>query len=62
MSVINQMLNQLEQRGVHTAEQNMVRAVPHTARNFTTPCNSEYFNQGSAELLAPRGCRKFPKL
>jgi MSHA biogenesis protein MshN len=38
MSVINQMLNQLEQRGVHTAaEQNMVRAVPHTARNFTTP-------------------------
>ncbi|MEO8342719.1 MAG: tetratricopeptide repeat protein [Gallionella sp.] len=38
MSVINQMLNQLEQRGVHTvAEQAMVRAVPHIRRNFTKP-------------------------
>jgi MSHA biogenesis protein MshN len=36
MSVINQVLNQLEQRGAHTAaEQTMVRAVPHTRRNFT---------------------------
>jgi MSHA biogenesis protein MshN len=35
MSVINQVLNQLEQRGAHTAaEQTMVRAVPHTRRNF----------------------------
>ena len=38
MSVINQMLNQLEQRGAHTAaEQTMVRAVPQTRRNFTMP-------------------------
>lgn len=38
MSVINQVLNQLEQRGAHTvAEQSMVRAVPHTRRNFTMP-------------------------
>ncbi len=38
MSVINQVLNQLEQRGAHTvAEQTMVRAVPHTRRNFTMP-------------------------
>ncbi|MGB9092700.1 MAG: hypothetical protein WCB93_01145, partial [Gallionella sp.] len=34
MSVINQMLNQLEQRGAHqVAEQAMVRAVPKAARN-----------------------------
>ena len=38
MSVINQMLNQLEQRGAHTtAEQTMVRAVPPAVRNFTGP-------------------------
>lgn len=38
MSVINQVLNQLEQRGAHTAtEQTLVRAVPHTRRNFTLP-------------------------
>jgi len=38
MSVINQVLNQLEQRGAHTAvEQTMVRAVPHTGRNYTMP-------------------------
>ena len=38
MSVINQVLNQLEQRGAHTAaEQTMVRAVPHTRRNFIMP-------------------------
>jgi MSHA biogenesis protein MshN len=38
MSVINQMLNQLEQRGAHTAaEQTMVRAVPSAVRNFTVP-------------------------
>ena len=38
MSVINQVLNQLEQRGAHTAaEQTMVRAVPHARRNFTMP-------------------------
>ncbi len=38
MSVINQMLNQLEQRGAHTAaEQTMVRAVPPGIRNFTVP-------------------------
>lgn len=38
MSVINQVLNQLEQRGVHTAaEQTMVRAVPYSRRNFTMP-------------------------
>ena len=38
MSVINQMLNQLEQRGAHTAaEQTMVRAVPPAVRNFTVP-------------------------
>ena len=36
MSVINQMLNQLEQRGAHPApEQTMVRAVPPAKRNFT---------------------------
>lgn len=38
MSVINQMLNQLEQRGAHTtSEQTMVRAVPQTRRSFTLP-------------------------
>ena len=38
MSVINQVLNQLEQRGAHTApEQTMVRAVPQTTRNYTLP-------------------------
>jgi MSHA biogenesis protein MshN len=38
MSVINQVLNQLEQRGAHTAaEQTMVRAVPAARRNFTMP-------------------------
>ncbi len=38
MSVINQVLNQLEQRGVHTAaNQPMVRAVQHTRRNLTVP-------------------------
>jgi MSHA biogenesis protein MshN len=38
MSVINQVLNQLEQRGAHTAaEQTMVRAVPHRKRNITIP-------------------------
>jgi MSHA biogenesis protein MshN len=38
MSVINQVLNQLEQRGEHTAaEQTMVRAVPQTRRNITVP-------------------------
>jgi MSHA biogenesis protein MshN len=38
MSVINQVLNQLEQRGAHTAaEQTMVRAVQHTRRNFIMP-------------------------
>lgn len=38
MSVINQVLNQLEQRGAHAAaEQTMVRAVPNTKRKFTTP-------------------------
>lgn len=38
MSVINQVLNQLEQRGAHTvAEQTMVRAVPHTRRDFVMP-------------------------
>ena len=38
MSVINQVLNQLEQRGAHTAgEQTMVRAVPRARRNFTMP-------------------------
>lgn len=36
MSVINQMLNQLEERGVGAAtEQGMVRVVPHTRRNLT---------------------------
>jgi len=36
MSVINQVLNQLEQRGAHhVAEQAMVRAVPQTKRNFS---------------------------
>ena len=35
MSVINQVLNQLEQRGAHTAlEQTMVRAVPHSQRRL----------------------------
>lgn len=38
MSVINQVLNQLEQRGAHTAaEQAMVRAVPQARRNFGLP-------------------------
>jgi MSHA biogenesis protein MshN len=38
MSVINQVLNQLEQRGAHTsAEHTMVRAVPHTRRSYTKP-------------------------
>lgn len=38
MSVINQVLNQLEQRGAHTAhEQSMVRAVPLSRRNYTVP-------------------------
>ena len=38
MSVINQVLNQLEQRGAHVAaEQTMVRAVPQTRRNFSLP-------------------------
>lgn len=35
MSVINQVLNQLEQRGAHTAlERTMVRAVPHSRRRL----------------------------
>ena len=38
MSVINQVLNQLEQRGAHTApEQTLVRAVPHGKRSFAMP-------------------------
>ena len=38
MSVINQMLNQLEQRGAYTTtEHTMVRAVPPSRRNFTLP-------------------------
>ncbi|MEO8331331.1 MAG: tetratricopeptide repeat protein [Gallionella sp.] len=38
MSVINQVLNQLEQRGAHsTAEQTLVRAVVHTRRDFIMP-------------------------
>jgi MSHA biogenesis protein MshN len=38
MSVINQMLNQLEQRGEHHAvDQTMVRAVPHARRNLALP-------------------------
>lgn len=38
MSVINQVLNQLEQRGANTApEQTMVRAVPQSRRNYTLP-------------------------
>ncbi len=38
MSVINQVLNQLEQRGVHTSsEQGAVRAVPHGKRKFAMP-------------------------
>ena len=38
MSVINQVLNQLEQRGAQTAaEQTMVRAVPYARRNFAIP-------------------------
>ena len=38
MSVINQVLNQLEQRGAHTApEQTLVRAVPHGKRSFVMP-------------------------
>lgn len=38
MSLINQVLNQLEKRGVQAAaEQTLVRAVPHSSRNFTVP-------------------------
>ncbi|MBI5429733.1 MAG: hypothetical protein HY938_04660 [Nitrosomonadales bacterium] len=38
MSVINQVLNQLEQRGAHTAaEQTMVRVVHHPRRDFVMP-------------------------
>lgn len=38
MSVINQVLNQLEQRGAPAApEQTMVRAVPHGKRSFALP-------------------------
>ena len=38
MSVINQVLNQLEQRGEHAPpEQTMVRAVPHGRRSLTLP-------------------------
>lgn len=38
MSVINQVLNQLEQRGEHTPpEQTMVRPVPHDRRRFVMP-------------------------
>lgn len=38
MSVINQVLNQLEQRGEHTApEQTMVRAVPRSRRSLFVP-------------------------
>ncbi|HEU0188736.1 MAG TPA: tetratricopeptide repeat protein [Gallionella sp.] len=38
MSVINQVLNQLEQRGAHTAaDQPIVRAVHYNRRNFTIP-------------------------
>lgn len=38
MSVINQVLNQLEERGVHAApEQTMVRAVPAARRSYTLP-------------------------
>jgi len=38
VSVINQVLNQLEQRGAQTApEQNMVRAVPHGKRRLAMP-------------------------
>jgi MSHA biogenesis protein MshN len=38
MSVINQVLNQLEQRGAHTVtEQTMVRAVPQARRNSNVP-------------------------
>ncbi|MDD5384991.1 MAG: tetratricopeptide repeat protein [Gallionella sp.] len=38
MSVINQVLNQLDQRGAHPApEQTMVRAVPHGKRSFAIP-------------------------
>ena len=38
MSVINQVLNQLEQRGEHTApEQTMVRAVPQSKHRFALP-------------------------
>lgn len=38
MSVINQVLNQLEQRGAHAvAEQTMVRAVPNARRSYTIP-------------------------
>ena len=38
MSVINQVLNQLEQRGAHAApEQTMVRAVPHSKRKSAMP-------------------------
>ena len=38
MSVVNQMLSQLEQRGAHPVlKQDMVRAVPHGKRRFTVP-------------------------
>jgi MSHA biogenesis protein MshN len=38
MSVINQVLNELEQRGAHTAtDQSMVRAVLNSQRNFMMP-------------------------
>ena len=38
MSVINQVLNQLEQRGAHTTlERAMVRPVPHSQRRFAMP-------------------------
>ena len=37
MSVINQMLNQLEERGAHPAEQAMVRAVPQARRSIGMP-------------------------
>jgi len=37
MSVINQVLNQLEQRGVHATEQTMVRSVPLVRRRLMMP-------------------------
>jgi MSHA biogenesis protein MshN len=38
VSVVNQVLNRLEQRGAHTTtEQAMVRAVPHTKRSISLP-------------------------